>query len=303
MSDPVTNIEIEDVLSSIRRLVADTDASVDPFTAPKSHETVEDTRFVLTPALRISHAHKAKPESESHSDSGATSNVTPLVLGPDDAVAARASLEATIAELEAAVTAQPDEWELDGSEVKTEVTWESAGFVSRATREAMDDEPKEMPLEALVLTEDLYVDDTPEVAQADDVKATAPTVAEIFVDSGDDLTNNDTENDGAANADAAIVGDAPASFRRSSATTIDHEASDDHGDEMAQTTEPKIDPDAELETYLSGKPSIDEKLLRELVQQVVREELQGHLGERITRNVRKLVRREIHRVLTSQDFD
>jgi hypothetical protein len=48
---------------------------------------------------------------------------------------------------------------------------------------------------------------------------------------------------------------------------------------------------------------IDEDILRALVSDMVRQELQGALGERITRNVRKLVRREIHRVLMSQDFD
>lgn len=48
---------------------------------------------------------------------------------------------------------------------------------------------------------------------------------------------------------------------------------------------------------------LDEEALRELVAEIVRQELQGVLGERITRNVRKLVRREIHRVLMSQDFD
>lgn len=48
---------------------------------------------------------------------------------------------------------------------------------------------------------------------------------------------------------------------------------------------------------------LDEDGLRELVATLVREELQGVLGERITRNVRKLVRREIHRVLASRDFE
>ena len=48
---------------------------------------------------------------------------------------------------------------------------------------------------------------------------------------------------------------------------------------------------------------IDEETLRQMVVDIVRQELQGALGERITRNVRKLVRREIHRMLISQDFD
>ena len=48
---------------------------------------------------------------------------------------------------------------------------------------------------------------------------------------------------------------------------------------------------------------IDEETLRQMVVDIVRQELQGALGERITRNVRKLVRREIHRMLISQDFE
>ncbi|MDK3074360.1 hypothetical protein QO034_14750 [Sedimentitalea sp. JM2-8] len=43
--------------------------------------------------------------------------------------------------------------------------------------------------------------------------------------------------------------------------------------------------------------------LRELVAEIVREELTGVLGDRIKQNMRKLVRREIHRVLTIQDLD
>ena len=44
-------------------------------------------------------------------------------------------------------------------------------------------------------------------------------------------------------------------------------------------------------------------MLRDLVTEIIREELQGALGERITRNVRKMVRREIHRMVTSEHFD
>ncbi len=48
---------------------------------------------------------------------------------------------------------------------------------------------------------------------------------------------------------------------------------------------------------------LDEQALRDLVSEMVLKELQGPLGERITRNVRKLVRREIYRALASRDFD
>ncbi|APX89336.1 hypothetical protein BV394_06070 [Brevirhabdus pacifica] len=53
----------------------------------------------------------------------------------------------------------------------------------------------------------------------------------------------------------------------------------------------------------ASEPVMDEEALRELVAEMVRAELQGALGERITRNVRKLVRREIHQMLAAQDFD
>lgn len=55
--------------------------------------------------------------------------------------------------------------------------------------------------------------------------------------------------------------------------------------------------------FAGDDPEFDEEALREMVSEIVRQELQGALGERITRNVRKLVRREINRVLAAQDFD
>lgn len=48
---------------------------------------------------------------------------------------------------------------------------------------------------------------------------------------------------------------------------------------------------------------IDEAVLRDMVAQLVREELRGSLGERITQNVRRLVRREIQRALMGPDLD
>ena len=48
---------------------------------------------------------------------------------------------------------------------------------------------------------------------------------------------------------------------------------------------------------------MDEAALRELGIEVIRQELQGALGERITRNVRKLVRAEIHRAMAGREFD
>ncbi len=70
-----------------------------------------------------------------------------------------------------------------------------------------------------------------------------------------------------------------------------------------------IEPEIEIETvqpstaFTADDQVMDEEALRELVSEIVRSELQGALGERITRNVRKLVRREIHRALTAQEME
>jgi hypothetical protein len=47
-------------------------------------------------------------------------------------------------------------------------------------------------------------------------------------------------------------------------------------------------------------PILDEASLRGLINTIVREELEGELGDRINRNLRKLIRREIAQVLEEQ---
>ncbi|MBD3785585.1 MAG: hypothetical protein IE922_01260 [Sphingomonadales bacterium] len=48
---------------------------------------------------------------------------------------------------------------------------------------------------------------------------------------------------------------------------------------------------------------VDEEALQALVADLIRRELRGALGERITQNVRKLVRREIQRALMNRDYE
>lgn len=55
----------------------------------------------------------------------------------------------------------------------------------------------------------------------------------------------------------------------------------------------------EADPALAALGAIDEDALRDLVAEIVREELQGELGVKITRNVRKLVRREIQLALAA----
>ncbi|UWQ64635.1 hypothetical protein K3723_05100 [Leisingera caerulea] len=88
-----------------------------------------------------------------------------------------------------------------------------------------------------------------------------------------------------------------------SAETAAETAQPAAADSAAETVVEAAFAGAALETLAeSGDSYLDEEGLRDLVASIVREELQGPLGERITRNVRKLVRREIHRALAAHDL-
>ncbi|MGP3697336.1 hypothetical protein [Rhodobacter sp. NSM] len=61
-----------------------------------------------------------------------------------------------------------------------------------------------------------------------------------------------------------------------------------------------VAPDEEVGEAV-GLGAIDEQHLRELVRAAIREELQGAMGERITQNIRKLVRAEMHRAILTRN--
>lgn len=71
-------------------------------------------------------------------------------------------------------------------------------------------------------------------------------------------------------------------------------------DEMALAIQAEEAEGTDLEP---GYAMVDEDVLHEIVRDLIREELQGALGERITRNVRKLVRAEINRALASRPYE
>ena len=303
MSNPLSSMDVEDVLASIRRIVEDGG----PARAPRQPDPLQTTeRLVLTPALRVhDDAAPADPNPdptqeidqksafdamEMDEDEGAfdfaavieatkaaddalppdaaalsepdetiDSTPQPLLLTPRMSFADRASLEATIAELEAAVTAQPDEWEPDGSETRPTLTWDSAGFVHKPLAPATPPAPDT---------------GTATFRHQPAVPAAAPAV------------------EPEPEAPAAI---APAPVPAP-------QTSDAEADDLAETATDLLAEDEALSAYLGATPAIDEDRLRDIVKEVLRAELQGELGERITRNVRKLVRSELHRALSSQDF-
>jgi hypothetical protein len=75
--------------------------------------------------------------------------------------------------------------------------------------------------------------------------------------------------------------------------------------ELSRAVEDEVAEQAAAEPGLfapGDADDFDEEALREVVRDIIREELQGALGERITRNVRKLVRAEISRAIASRDL-
>ena len=289
MSDPMTNVEIEDVLSSIRRLVADGGHD----TAPRAASAPRAPKLVLTPALRVDAPVVDRPSGDTSERDGAEPVSGPIILGPrdrierhttaeaDDSVCDaavsesakvkdRVSLLATIAELEAAVREQPDEWEPDGTGTQTEPGWARAGF-----RDQTDiSDAEEMKDDVLA----------PAPADATAWPATLVEAARRYGDGADDAVPE---------------------FRHHRADNVVRTEDGDDGfdDDLIGGPGLGTDPEDPIDQYLSGTGLIDEAALRDMVRQIVRDELQGKLGERITHNVRKLVRREIHRVLTTQTFD
>ena len=209
MSDRARTDEIDDVLSSVRKLVSHGEKHA-PQPRPRPDAPATLDRFLLTPALRVA-------EQDVEEDPLETAQVDNVLLLDAVKRAERAGLEATIAELEAAVTAQPDDWEPDEGEPFDEAAWAVSAF------------------------------------QLHEVAAAAKQATEA--------TNED----------------------------ITSEA------EAEQVAPPEIPADALAQ--------IDPAVLRQMVVEILREELAGDMGERITRNVRKLVRREINRVLVSRDLD
>lgn len=317
MSDPVTNVEIEDVLSSIRRLVSDGDkartrdpapveAAVEP--APESPEVAANAaesmpdKFVLTPALMVV------------DNNAAVEDVTDVEKGNQDG---------------AQQVDETDEWveEIsDSAEPKTEaevnedplplndMVWGSvdearkAGLAAIPADSASDETvPRTLDRSELVATiaelEAAVSADT-DGFEPDGSEDTGDMMGETIAWPG--AVGRDLE----AAQDAEVTPEPAPEFNpdleaNDAQVAFEHRTEEESEQSSLETDEAPDDyGDDDLDGLLeAGGVSLDEEALRALVSEVVREELTGPLGERITRNVRKLVRREIYRILSSQEFD
>jgi hypothetical protein len=374
MSDPVTNVEIEDVLSSIRKLVADEKrtslVAKKPSAAPG--------KLVLTPAQRITEVPELADDSaETVSSSNPILLTDPVISDVPfkhrsderliDEIPGTARLSEfgqvegffpDIDDVEAANAAEPEsdtalnddapsEARLKlGRLIEEEVAaaladvkdgdWDQDASASAVRDHDGDEEWGELaddPSDMSDYSEDAsednpFVDAVDTADDAEKLDAAPPNPLLTLEDKVAALgrlvarESNDFEEEREAPDEVALALTAepmswpdPAPFHEMAEPEDDAESNVLRSETAWPKPASKDDVDAEAETASEGPISglsqeeatsaieLDDAMLREMVVEIVRSELQGALGERITRNVRKLVRREIHRMLISQEFE
>jgi hypothetical protein len=269
MSEPVAKGEIEDVIASIRRLVS---------AAPDAH------RLILTEAQRIDRPPPAAPDPARRGDAPAQA------VGSDDPSADEdLNLERAVAELEAEleVASLPEGGLVPGEERYD--PWEPVEAAGQAGASAMERIDVEIEAELQAEAEIVMFRRASE-GGVHIVRTSARPSAAAEAPEGQGAEAALAVEPGPVSTEAAPAARGePVQAARVAARAAELEniAADDAAENVAR---PDLD------------SLLDERDLRALVAEVLREELKGPLGERITRNVRKLVRREIAQVLSSYDL-
>jgi hypothetical protein len=252
MAGPVSTDEIEDFVSSVRRLV-----SVDARSRPISRDLGQD-RLVLTPAQRVTSEISAgddplvltaRVEDEAPDVAALQVEVDPPVAGGLDVVEA--------------------EWE---EEIWTEADPPLAELALGAEEaEVLIDADPDQPG---------FETDPP---AAEKVQGGSP-----WAEVGDDWLDEDLE--------LLAPGQAPPVATQPVGLAAEEQAK--RPDVL------KLSADDML-TDGEGNPLtvLDEAALQQIIRQLIRDELKGVLGERITQSVRKLVRAEINRALAAHALD
>lgn len=280
MSDPVTNSEVENVLASIRRLVGEPKKP-----STENSEEKSSDRLVLTPQQRVSEPETLQltPENEvdsaeewdefeepplsEGSDPAAGDGTVDTIEGPEMPEKAESTDRAEIAGTPE--TIQPSEEPVAGGQSPD-------SHPADAAREPLPHAELSAKIAALetaiARTQDQWEPD----GDARDTYAGSSSLAMRWQD--------DVELDGMGKP---IVGNSAVD----PGTTGAVESEDD---------EQIID---ENTLRLMVTEIVQQLLSEQIVADAVRKELQGDLGTRISQNIRKLVRREIHLALTAKGLE
>ncbi|MDE4135449.1 hypothetical protein PXK07_01715 [Phaeobacter sp. QD34_24] len=342
MSEPVTQAEIEDVLSSIRRLVSEdareargepvaesapaepeataASAAVEAAPSPKSV-----TRLVLTPALRVNDA-EAQPEPIQPPVSTAAAEAAEDAVAPS--VLTEEALEYPVQEEDSVQSfSETDAIPEPETDLEDAAPWKDpwatlyqAAGVSGAEEadaelidvpdgEAAPSEAFQEPSDRVSAVVQKITELEVKVARSQEQWEPDGRTADPFAGSNIETLQWHDHCEEEEVEEAHLTQQEP-----QTEVQFHHHEPQQHepsqspsqsGEDLLEAalagSEEEITAQA-LEALAGEEAFIDEESLRELVADIVREELQGALGERITRNVRKLVRREIHRALAAQDL-
>ncbi|MCK8463001.1 hypothetical protein MUY35_03955 [Aliiroseovarius sp. S1339] len=292
MSDPVSNAEIEDVLSSIRRLISESKATEGREASTKTE------KLVLTPAFRVHDDSSPKPSGTVRRD--------------DDQVAKPAAREA--ASQDAARGDAKPEAASKGADDHAVPVFSHRGYGAGPVEDA-----EELPSrEQAARRDDPTL--TGRVAEFEDAVNLKTDLWEP--DGGEDTTQSDVlmfhaarlrteDEDGIVGESEAggwsESGDAPEAPFVAVKDPADAEPQPPVGTRQTQSaTAPSRAPEApaqDVEIVGDDTDIIDEEVVHAMVARLVREELQGEVGEKITQSIRRFVRREIERSLTLKGLE
>ncbi|WP_298910118.1 hypothetical protein [uncultured Aliiroseovarius sp.] len=368
MSDPVSNAEIEDVLSSIRRLIAAGDPNQKD-EAPAS--TAADDKLILTPAFRVfggdpektvqdpAHPETAHPATgrdipvesleqdtptpAEPADAAKDADDGPLVLTFDTNMAEPGFQSMSDMSMPPADTQVDfeDNWDSDALAETAQVAFLHQRVTSVAAHTPPDEEaPKvateeaaepevmaeEEPLageaemaatgaEAPVVDEAAGAEPelvaAPEAEEVPEIEAVAE-VDEVLEQASDQV---EIDQDTTAVEELEIVEEEP--VLTDSDIPAEGEVEDQPilaevevlADEPVedvlgtQVLTAAMDEAPVSEIVEDDSDFIDEEHLQEIVSRIVREELKGEMGVKITQAVRRMVRREVTRALSLEKFD
>lgn len=221
------------------------------------------------------------------------------VLAGEEAEVVEDTLETKIATLEAMLQRQSQDWTpASGDDPSDEDVAIEDGIFAPGSDEGESPDSDDV-IEELVAAAALETV-TEQLGETIERETQEPEPDDGLVSADPSETASDTPEPEALHAKPAFVRHAE------TAETLDwedHEPEEPSAAPVTETDAPRADsPLAEAPEH-TAVAELSEEALQGMVADIVRRELQGALGERITRNVRKLVRREIHRVMMNQDFD
>lgn len=295
MAGSVNSAGIEDVLSSIRRLVSE---DMRPPVRPQGVELpagpqhaegpqpVAADKLILTPALRVLPTRTLTVVPRMPPAAAVEAKPMPrLHLGSEHGVT-RATPDVVVTLGQGVDQTRRLDWESETGDPEPGVDgldWSSFTFARRSTKDSLD-----------------------APGTAAEIAAAAPPVAADLAAHREQAAQSVPRS--FVRFAAQHGADVPEAPMAEDVTCDPIDWADLAEAEALADLESMVDTvKAELED-MSGSPQeedniFSEQVLRELVRDLIREQLQGDLGERITRNIRKMVRAEISNALAVHKLD